>query len=213
MELEATIQNRGARFGVSLALAGVVTISLFYLMYYLIANPNAGHKGNDNDVSITFEQVKLNENLETKVREIPKKPPPPKEPPPPPKMNVENTERQQLPMPMNLNLNIGFSGSGPFLGNLGVDRNAEGEVIPLVRIQPMYPREAALNRVEGEVTMEFTITETGSVTDVSVVHSTNRVFNREAVRAILKWKFKPRIEDGKPIPRRAIQTIEFKLED
>jgi protein TonB len=39
-----------------------------------------------------------------------------------------------------------------------------------------------------------------------------RLFERAAKKAILKWKFKPRIVDGKAVPRKAIQTIEFKLE-
>jgi protein TonB len=38
-----------------------------------------------------------------------------------------------------------------------------------------------------------------------------RLFNRDALRAILRWKFKPRIVDGQPVARDAEQTIEFKM--
>lgn len=52
----------------------------------------------------------------------------------------------------------------------------------------------------------------GTVTDVKILDSKpRRLFDRAAKRAILKWKFKPRVVDGKPVPRRAVQTIEFKL--
>ena len=34
----------------------------------------------------------------------------------------------------------------------------------------------------------------------------------EAMRAILKWKFKPRVVDGVAVERRATQTIDFTLE-
>jgi hypothetical protein len=38
-----------------------------------------------------------------------------------------------------------------------------------------------------------------------------RIFNREAMRAILRWKFRPRIVDGQPVSREAEQVIEFKI--
>ena len=40
-----------------------------------------------------------------------------------------------------------------------------------------------------------------------------RLFNREAIRAILKWKFKPRVIDGVAVERRATQVIDFTLDD
>ena len=40
-----------------------------------------------------------------------------------------------------------------------------------------------------------------------------RIFNTSAMRAILRWKFKPRIVNGKPVSRRGVQVIEFKLEE
>jgi protein TonB len=39
-----------------------------------------------------------------------------------------------------------------------------------------------------------------------------RIFNREAIRAILKWKFKPRVVEGVAVERRATQLIEFNLD-
>jgi protein TonB len=40
-----------------------------------------------------------------------------------------------------------------------------------------------------------------------------RIFNREAIRAILNWKFKPRVVDGVAVDRQATQLIEFTLDD
>ena len=37
------------------------------------------------------------------------------------------------------------------------------------------------------------------------------VFDRAAIQAVYKWKFKPRIQDGKAVPVRAEQTVNFKL--
>jgi protein TonB len=94
----------------------------------------------------------------------------------------------------------------------GAARQGDGELIPLVKIAPRYPRKAALAGKEGWVKVEFTVTELGTVADVKVLDSKpRRLFDRAAKRAILKWKFKPRVVDGKPVARRAVQVIEFKL--
>ncbi len=203
------------RTPLSMLMAVGVTIALFSLMYFLIANNNSSMSRSDSLGSIRFGEVDLDDDVTTKDRRIPKKPPPPKEPPPPPKMEVANPTKQVNPMPnMNMpKLDVPMTGGGPFLGGFAnVDKNAEGDIIPLVRIQPQYPRRAAIAKIEGWVEMEFTITETGGVTDPRVVKANPpRIFDREAIRAILKWKFKPRVIDGQPVARRATQTIDFKL--
>ncbi|MEM9531862.1 MAG: energy transducer TonB [Pseudomonadota bacterium] len=204
------------RTGVSLLLAVAVTVSLFLFMQYLISGgAGLGDRG-ETPPGIRFGPVDLDDDVTTRDRRVPKKPPPPKDPPPPPKMNVQNVDRVVTPMPnMNMpKLDVPMSGSGPFLGAFGAADNSEGDIIPLVRIQPQYPRRAAIAKIEGYVTIEFTITESGTVTDPSVVDAKPpRVFDREAIRAILKWKFKPRVIDGQAVARRATQTLEFKLAD
>ena len=113
-------------------------------------------------------------------------------------------------------LKLGVTGgAGMFIGNFQqVDQSTEGDIIPIVRINPIYPREAAINGTEGWVKLEFTITETGTVKSPRVIDSQPpRIFNREAIRAILKWKFKPRVVDGVAVERQATQTIDFKLEN
>lgn len=90
---------------------------------------------------------------------------------------------------------------------------ATDRVVPIVRVNPVYPREAAKNRVEGFVTAEFTITENGSVADIVVLESQPAgVFDQAATDALAKWRFKPHVEDGTPLPFRATQMIEFRME-
>jgi len=65
---------------------------------------------------------------------------------------------------------------------------------------------------EGWVKLEFTILEDGTVSDVDVLDADpKRVFDRAAKKAILRWKFKPLVVDGKAQQRRATQVIDFKL--
>jgi protein TonB len=133
-------------------------------------------------------------------------------------MQISRVDEQVRDMPvMNLPiLDIPLvGGEGMFLGNFQqVDQTAEGDIIPVVVIRPIYPRDAAISGIEGWVKIEFTITEAGTVKDPQVVDARPaRVFNRAAIRAILKWKFKPRVVEGVAVDRRASQTIDFTLDD
>jgi protein TonB len=48
----------------------------------------------------------------------------------------------------------------------------------------VYPREALLDGLEGEVLIEFTVAADGSVKDVAIKSSSNRIFNRPALTAV-----------------------------
>ncbi len=92
---------------------------------------------------------------------------------------------------------------------------AGGETRPaeLVRtVAPDYPPEAYRARQQGWVEVEFTVTADGTVTDAKVVNAEPaRVFNAAALRAVARWTFKPRLENGKPVEEKVRRRIEFKL--
>jgi len=203
------------RNSVSVIPAVVITFFLFVGMHWLVNSSDHGKPGDDDTISINFAPVKIDEDVNTRKRAIPKKPPPPKEPPPPPKMNVQQnqTVTNNMPTPNIPALDLGIGGDGPFLGAMGkVDMNKDGGIIPIVTIAPNYPRKAAIAKIEGWVKVEFTITETGSVINPKVVDSKPvRIFDREAMRAILKYKFKAKIIDGVAMTQVATQQIDFKL--
>ena len=194
-----------------------VTFGLFLFMFKLISSGAGGNDELEAISGIHFGPVDIPDEVVTRNRRIPKKPPPPKNPPPPPKMQISKVDQQVTNMPkldlpdMNLPMT---GGDGMFIGNFGsVDRTEEGDIIPIVVIRPMYPRDALMEGLEGWVDVEFTITETGTVKNPRVLKAMPpRIFNREALRAILKWKFKPRVVDGQAVERLAQQRIEFNLE-
>jgi protein TonB len=87
-------------------------------------------------------------------------------------------------------------------------------VVPLLRVPPKYPARAASRHIEGWVTVEFTIQTDGSVDDAVVVGSEPEdIFNDAALTAIGKWKFKEKIVNGVAVPQRAVQKLQFKLEN
>ncbi len=202
----------------SALLAIAVTFGLFLFMHKLISSGTGDREDLEAIAGIHFGPVEIPDDITTKSRRIPQKPPPPKNPPPPPRMQVAKQDQsvQNMPVLDMPNLDVPLSGGeGIFIGNFQqVDRKAEGDIIPVVVIRPMYPREAAISNIEGWVKVEFTITEVGTVKDPRVIEAQPaRIFNREAIRAILKWKFKPRVVDGVAVERRATQVIDFSLDE
>ncbi len=206
------------RYLISAVTGTLIALALFLLMHSLISGSRDLNRDRSESLRLDFIQVDADELENIKERRPPPKPEPPKKPPPPPKVTVKSTDRPQQNMPAidmpNISLGVA-SGDGPYLGGWSPgDPAAEGDIIPIVRIEPQYPREALIEGISGYVLVEFTIEPDGTVSDPKVLESEpNRIFDRNAVRAIYKWKFKPRIVDGKPVARRATQRLDFNLNE
>lgn len=199
-----------ALFGTAMA------VTLFLIMNSLISGTGDVERERNDALRLDFIQLDQDELENIRERRKPPEPEPPKKPPPPPKLTVTDQDRPQQDMPAidMPRVSAGLAGgSGPYLGNWSAGGpSAEGDVIPIVRIEPQYPREALVEGISGYVVIEFTIEPDGSVADPKILESQpRRMFDRNAVRAIYKWKFKPRIVDGKPVARRATQRLEFNL--
>jgi len=205
------------RAGLAALAAAGVTFGLFLAMQKLISLGADDPVERDAIAGVHFGPVEIPDEVLTRSRRRLPRPPPLKEAPPPPRMQSAKTERQMQDLPRidipDIDVPL-VAGTGMYIGNfMPSDQAPEGEIIPVVVIRPMYPREAALSGTEGWVKVEFTITETGTVKDPKVIESDPpRVFNREAIRAILKWKFKPRVVNGVAVERRATQVIDFSLD-
>ena len=96
----------------------------------------------------------------------------------------------------------------------GLARERIFDIVPIVKVNPQYPRAAAMRGTEGYVQLNVDIQKDGSVSNVRIVNSNpRRVFDRAAVRAASKYKYRPQIVDGKPtvLKNHGIQ-IDFKLD-
>lgn len=149
--------------------------------------------------------------------------------PKPPKPELEEPRRRLTPMQaaMNLSMAIGEVG-GDFDVDFGIATAALDEQVqqlvfeigdldepprPLIRLDPIYPPQARMRRVEGNVVVEFVVASDGTVRDVVVVSSQpGDVFTSAAVRAIERWRFVPGSKGGEAVATRVRQRVEFKLE-
>jgi protein TonB len=94
-------------------------------------------------------------------------------------------------------------------------RRFDGDVIQVVQARPEYPPRALAGNIEGWVRVRFTVTTIGTVRDAVVVESEpGTVFDEAALKAIARWRYNPRVENGEAVERVGLQTmIRFTLEN
>jgi protein TonB len=94
--------------------------------------------------------------------------------------------------------------------DIDVTHSASGDPIPLVRIPPEYPPNG---RGDGSVLVRFDISKIGSVVNARVIDSTPPgMFDKAALRAIERWRYRPAVVDGQAVERRGVQVrLRFEL--
>jgi TonB family protein len=72
----------------------------------------------------------------------------------------------------------------------GPVRVSAGQAPGLVRrVEPVYPSVARAARIEGIVVVDAVIRMDGTVSDVTVLRTSNPMFNQPCVDAVRKWRF------------------------
>ena len=88
-----------------------------------------------------------------------------------------------------------------------------GELELVSTVDPIYPAAAMRNRQEGWVTLEFTVTQTGSVRDPWVTDAEPAdLFDAAAIAAVKQWRFKPRVANGRAVEVRSAVTLRFNVD-
>ena len=79
--------------------------------------------------------------------------------------------------------------------------------IPVKQIPPKYPRRLLEKGVEGCVMLLFDITKEGNPKNIKVDWSTNKGFDRSAIKSAESFLFSPPYQDGKPSGVKDAQTV------
>ena len=198
------------RYAFSTVVGIVVTLSLLFIMQLLIATGQKALTQPRERLQLDFVRVKRNEQLNTQEI-IPEKPPkPPEVPQEAPPQSVDSVD----PSAPTINIPAPQVATETSIGGPAAMNIAEGDYLPIVRVAPVYPARALSRGLEGHVDLSFTVTTTGTVRDPIVLFSTSSLFERAAIRAVLKFKYKPRVVDGVPVDVPGVKTrITFKIEE
>ncbi|PTQ11396.1 energy transducer TonB [Vibrio splendidus] len=202
------------RLFLALPLAGALGLALFSFMAWMVDNGHQRSPDNSETLSFNMVMVEQEQEVQRRQRAVPEKP---EMPEPPPEAKTSQSQAEVTPLnsmsslpSLDLNTSVdGLAINAPTFSDFGSNQQA----MPLYRVEPRYPAKALKRGAEGHVIMSFTIDETGRPVDIQVTDANpRRMFEREAMRALKKWKYQPKIVDGKAIAQVG-QTVklEFKL--
>lgn len=194
-------------------LAALVTITLFIVIARLIAPGISADLVHVRGQSLNFVRLKQEPETVLKKRVLPKRP-----------AKLVHPDRAPVPLRSHLPPPSPLSGAdNPVLSwDLGRAKpgtlmvlGEDGDATPLFRMPPLYPIHAERAGFEGWVDVEFTILRSGRVVEPRVLAAEPpRVFDQSAVAAVLKWKYRPKVEGGVPVRRPGVRVrIRFELED
>jgi protein TonB len=156
---------------------------------------------------VDFVRIKQDDVVQRNLRKV-DKPEKPKAPPPSqPKPQLDRIRvANQMNSGVSFNPNISVQATSLQAG--------EGDYLPIVKVQPVYPRRALSRGVEGYVIVEFMVTRLGTTQDIKVVEAKPEgYFERAAINAAQKFKYKPKVINGEPVDVAGVRNIiRFEME-
>jgi protein TonB len=199
------------RWAASMAMAVMITFGLFFFMQALIETG----EGLDEPLNVVKIVDSTMPEIELEViEEIDK-----------PELIEEITEvveevERQVTISDGPDLNIDRSqvqmDTGLELSNASISAT-DGDYLPLVAIAPQYPTRAAQRGIQGWCLVSFTVDGLGNVVEetITVVDAEPaNIFDRSSERAAARFKFQPRVVDGKGVEVAGVQYLfRYELED
>lgn len=179
----------------ALAMAALITTSLFYLMNWLIQSDDIRL---DESVGTIIDLVRVKEMEPViEIKRVPK-PAPVIEPPSKPapsrfKQDVLVIANDITPLVPTTTAQLEFY--------------SDGEYLPLVKIQPPYPRRALARGISGYTIVEFDISAHGFVQTPRIIEAfPSTIFNSVSLKTIAKYKYRPKVIDGKPVTVKGVRN-------
>ena len=196
------------RWVLFIPVAAFVTISLFVLMMTLIAEefkPQDKIESASFEINPKVEDIKVIQR-EVKVDKVKKV----VTPPPPPTI-----ERAKADKPTERIASL--EGAIPEFEAPKIDRGnfkiavSDRDAQPLVRIPPIMPTRAEKS---GHCLVRFDVSPEGAPFNVVTTFCTQSLFERATIKSVQKWKFNPKIQEGRAVSRSGVETkVSYRLAD
>lgn len=192
-------------------LAALFTVGLFLAMQALISDefkPQDKTETASFEINPKVEDIKVIER-ETKVDKVKKV----ITPPPPPQI-----ERAKADKPTEKIASI--EGAIPEFEAPKIDKQnfkiavSDRDAQPLVRIPPIFPPRFLQGDNSGYCKVQFDVSPEGQPFNVTTTVCTNKQLKNATIKSVQKWKYNPKIQDGRPVGRSGVRsTIRFDLQD
>jgi protein TonB len=177
-----------ANFATAITSGAAITMALFYVMNLLIEMQPGAVVEPRQPMEVAWVRVPQPEDSPTLTPPIPERIPKPAPPPMPTSRTDAGESTLSVPRaapPTPRATPVGQVGAW-----------SDGPLVSMIKVQPVYPARAAQSGLEGYVVVEFDVRADGTVENARVIESSNQVFERSALNAAYRFRFKPRVVDG-----------------
>jgi protein TonB len=200
------ISNNAIRLSIVVLTALLVNALMFTAIRYMVINRQIRLADTSQFDLANFIRMQ-EQSREVRSRRDPKAPQKP-----------ETQQQQDLSRLAQASQMSGIGGLAVDMPDIEIDIDVGGgislarELTPLVRFPPEYPMSAMANKIEGYVLLRFVVTETGAVSEPEVLRSDPAgIFDRAAMRAVLRWKYQPQLANGEPVSVITYTRIVFQM--
>jgi TonB family protein len=76
---------------------------------------------------------------------------------------------------------------------------------------PEYDDKARKKRIQGDVVLSLIVTKEGKTADIKVTKTLTPGLDKQAIKAVSRWRFDPVIQDGQACPMKIAVEVSFKL--
>lgn len=186
--------------------AFVITAALLYAMFLLIESEPATLTEHTPYRALDFIHVPKDETLVTNT---------PKPVKPEPVTEQPEITRQSPKFEAETETSIGLPDTTPVIEVDGPISFTNGQLTLVFGYPPIYPRNAINREIEGYVHVGFSVNTAGEVYDEHIVDAQPKgIFDKSALKAIVKFRYKPRYENDRPVSTSGQSYIfSFELED
>lgn len=145
-------------------------------------------------------------------------------PPPPPKPDFDKETLANAPVPPTgkapsgpgegFSIPVGPGGPPVVDTTLGKLSDPDSPLISIVRVQPTYPANQQARGIEGWVDVRFDVMTNGLVNNIEVMRSSHKAFEKAAVEAARRFRFKAPVVNGVPQVATGIEyRFRFTMDD
>lgn len=197
--------NVFGRITAATAAALVITATLFWIMQAAIERKKLEISDPKPITLVDYVRIERDEDPQIKQLVKPDKPEPVVKTPPPPALAASGGAATQM--------SLDNTPPAISLKDIGDTTRIDGDPLPIFTVAPEYPQRPLSQGIEGWVVVEFLIDELGRVQDARVIDAQpQRVFDRAALKAVERYKYKPKVLHGKAMPVHGVrQRIVFDL--
>lgn len=208
--MNAVLANTQVRLLLGVPAAILITIALFLFMYSLIRSDEVVIEEVEKGPTLEFLESKEQQEVVRQRRVQPRKLDVADKPPPPPLLRTSRSDIN-LPRPEIKTEAPKTIDTGRVAARVSAPLISDRDAQPIVRPQQEYPQRMLQDGIEGSCEVRLDVNGQGIPYNIRAT-CTNSGFVAEAERVVSRYRYQPKIIEGRSVERRnVVQPLKWTL--